>query len=608
MCPQCDCKAECIDLLSEFFGKDISIESSWEEIFPEAAALANVNGQHDNLNLSSDDSEDDDYNPDAQAVDVDEQKEGPVGEESDSSSSSDNNVDHATAELSTDDSEDENYDPDALDSDKEIQKTNSSSDESDFTSDSDEFCTELGKNSHAYETPSSSPNLEFFTDSGRDNMNDQDKPLDYSKFPSSILEVEKLESGLKLTNKRERERLDYKKLYEEAYGKSSSDSSDDEDWNEMNSPKKLMKIDNKKVEEVAINNIAKTTQKLQKRISSISASEKELPQGSLSTSCSSSLQKKSSAASKILHDAFQENQYPTKDKKDSLAQELGMTMHQVTKWFGHKRHSFRVGTSRRKVNDAIKATVQEESSKKKLNEAFQENQFASKEKKQGLTQELGMTPQKILYDVFQENQYPDKEKKESLAQELGMTFLQVSKWFGNARHSFRAASMRSMHEDTCKKKLNEAFQENQNPSKEKKQELAQELGMTAQKVARWFENAQFNSRISSNESSNPMASSPDRAEASVIHKLDIAAADKTSGDKIATPKSCTSPMKPGEGIDLKAPGTPTANGDASNEKEKKAVGTTTPKRGSDNSRDGINEEDDRKKAIAKELRRMRNGR
>ncbi|KAK8952713.1 hypothetical protein KSP40_PGU015522 [Platanthera guangdongensis] len=62
---------------------------------------------------------------------------------------------------------------------------------------------------------------------------------------------------------------------------------------------------------------------------------------------------------------------------------------------------------------------------------------------------------KKLYDAFQENQYPTKEKKECLAQELGMTFQQ---------------------------KLNEAFQENQFPSKGKKEELAQELGMTSRQV------------------------------------------------------------------------------------------------------------------------------
>lgn len=41
-----------------------------------------------------------------------------------------------------------------------------------------------------------------------------------------------------------------------------------------------------------------------------------------------------------------------------------------------------------------------------------------------------------LYESFKENQYPDRLMKEKLANELGLTPQRVDKWFGNARWSF----------------------------------------------------------------------------------------------------------------------------------------------------------------------------
>ncbi|KAK8918448.1 Homeobox protein HOX1A [Platanthera zijinensis] len=554
LCPECDCKLESIDLLNEFLEKDISFEDSWERIFPEAAAFANGNGQYNGLNLPSDDFEDDGYNP-AQRVGVNEQVELSVCEESDSSSSScdstssDENTGQsaqATVELSTDDSEDEDYDPDAIIPDKEIQKTNCSSDESDFTSDSDAFCTELRKNSLVGTASASSPpTLEFFKDSVRENLKDQDMRLDDSELLSPMLEVEKQESGLRSSNKRDRERLDYKKLYDEAYGKSSSDSSDDEDWCEKITPKKLMKIDDdEEIDEDSIYTVAKTTQKLKKGISSISASEKEhVPRESHSSSYSSTRRTK-----------------------------------------------------------------------------------------------YGIANKKKLYDAFQENQYPTKEKKECLAQELGMTFQQVTKWFGNARHSSTAASTPPKPTDSIrtaekpyKKKLKEAFQENQYPSKGKKEELAQELGMTSRQVSRWFESARRNFLVSAKKSSVPLTSCSNKAQVPNSDMLNMGAADMTPGefaldkatittstsnsspghlkDRIiltdtSTPEGCTSYRKPKKRLDLESSGIPTTDKNASNEMGKKSPVATSPK--SESKVKG--EEDDRQKAIAKELRRMKAGR
>ncbi|KAL0903636.1 hypothetical protein M5K25_028028 [Dendrobium thyrsiflorum] len=529
LCPQCDCKVECIDLLSEFRGTDLSIEDSWERIFPEAAVLANGNGQYDDLNLPSDDSEDDDYEPQAQGVEVDDHEEGSGESDSSSSSydstSSDDNMNQATVELPTDDSEDDDYDPDAADPDKEIHKSKSSSDESDFTSDSDEFCAELKKISYAEDASScSQPNLEFFVDSGRDEMKDKDKIYDYYEVPSAKLDIDKQESGISLSNKRGRERLDYKKLYDEAYGKSSSDSSDDEEWTEMSSPKKLKKTDDKGIEKVANDIFVKETPKLPKIIASSSAVEKDHgPQEPCSSGRSSAaVLKKSGVASKKLSESLKKNQYPTKKEKESLAQELSMTYKQVTKWFDNARHSSRV--SAKQSSKIGRATSKEVS---------------------------------VHCDTPTSHSEPNK---------------------GAAAKSPLSSKLLKAID---KKKLDEAFHENQYPRREKKEELAQELGMTFRKVSRWFETARRRSR--SKEYSNQATTSPNKTESFSCrtpgsHELDIDEEEKATGastpDSLTITSTTRSNVKPENRYDHEIDfDSPIANGAASNAKEKKAPST-----------------------------------
>ncbi|XP_020586959.1 homeobox protein HOX1A isoform X2 [Phalaenopsis equestris] len=561
LCPECDCKVDCIDLLSEFRGIDLSIEDSWERIFPEAAVLANGNGQYDNLNLPSDDSEDDDYDPNAQRVDVDEQVDGLDHEESDSSSSSydstssDENMNQATVELPTDDSEDDEFDPDAPDPDKEVHKSNPSSDESDFTSDSDEFCAELKKTAHAKEASASSQlNVNILIDSDIDEMNDDDKLNDCSEMPSAKLEMDEEESGLRLSNKRSRERLDYKKLYDEDYGNLPSESSEDEEWNGKISPKKLKKTDDKQIEVAKDSSVKTTPKSCKKNSNSSSAKENHGPQEPDSGGCNSSAGlKKSAVGSKKLYEAFQENQYPTKESRDSLAQELGLTFKQVSKWFLNARHNSRV------------------SAKKSSN--------------------VGMTTFEvpIRRDTLSNSSKPNE----------GVT----------TKSTILATSPNA----TRLKKLDEAFQENQYPSREKREELAQELGITIQKVTRWFEHARRRSRASIKKSHNPATWSPDKPEASCStpnsQKLNILEEDKT-----------TEPTTPNKAIVLTTTSTsyakPNDNGvSARNEFNTTPKSSLSPQKlyspianGAASSEKGTNSVNDRRKAIAKELRRMRKAR
>ncbi|XP_020091779.1 homeobox protein HOX1A [Ananas comosus] len=330
LCPACDCKVDCIDLLNESQGSDLTIEDSWEKVFPEAAAIANGTANYDMSNLPSDDSEDSDYDPSNPKThsddDKEEEEESSSADESDFTASSEGsgpsnpnpNKQYDYTGLPSDDSEDDDYDPDCPDPDKDSQKEESNSDESDFTSDSDEFCSEIVKASVGDEV-SALPN---------------DKPFDHHGEQRSIMEPE-LGQGSPLPNpgKRQREHLDYKKLYDEAYGEASSDSSEDEDWSEKSILKKGRKDDG----EDSVESPQSTEN--QKRSRRVKGKQKE---DRSDLSAPSRERQYGRVFSQKLVESFEANQYPTREEKESLAQELGLTFRQVSKWFENARHSFKV--------------------------------------------------------------------------------------------------------------------------------------------------------------------------------------------------------------------------------------------------------------------------
>ncbi|AQK87896.1 Putative homeodomain-like transcription factor superfamily protein [Zea mays] len=240
LCPACDCKLDCIDLINELQGSDISIEDPWEKV--------------DDLGLPSEDSEDDDYDP-----------AGP-------------------------------------DSDKDVEKK-SNSDESDFTSDSDDFCKEIKKSG------------------GHDEVSSPPLP-------------------------------DVK----EAYGEASSDSSDEEEWSGKNTPIKSNEEGEVgspagKGSRVAHHNEL-TTQNTKESLHSLHGSVDE-KHGDLTSNGSNIKDRKGHfgpVISQKLHEHFKTQPYPSRSLKESLAEELGLTFHQVNRWFENRRHFARLASSRKGIS------------------------------------------------------------------------------------------------------------------------------------------------------------------------------------------------------------------------------------------------------------------
>ncbi|MQL94158.1 hypothetical protein Taro_026817, partial [Colocasia esculenta] len=459
LCPGCDCKVDCLDLINETQGTDLSVEDEWEKVFPEAAVFASKNGQNDDLELPSDDSEDGDYDPENMKADK-ELEEGSSSDESDFTSTSEDsepsnrNLRDESFGFPSDDSEDIDYDPDKPNLEQKAAEDSSSSDESDFTSDTDDLNIPDNDTSDVNEVsayPASKFPVSVSHSDKESDARDTNKSAAKSLLPP-------LESGIgqeivvPLSGKRHRERFDYKKLYDDAYGNNLSDSSDDEEWTHVTTPNKLdcdatredteglreshvetvqnrrssKRIKGKQKTEDKDGVCAEMTENSQKtkicRELQTGLANHSIDKQSLYVAQPDSSEKKISpsstrngaAAFQKLQQSFRENQYPSHEIKESLARELGMNVKQVSKWFDKARHSFRVSANAvsPRGTSSTGATSHSE------------------------TSDSCIKHQK-LEESFGENQYPSREVKERLAGELNMTLQQVSKWFGNARHRFR---------------------------------------------------------------------------------------------------------------------------------------------------------------------------
>ncbi|XP_031391202.1 homeobox protein HAT3.1 isoform X1 [Punica granatum] len=336
LCPGCDCKVDCLDLLNESQETNLSITDSWEKVFPEAVKAGN---QDPTSGLSSDDSEDEDFDPDRLQTNRKVQGDESSSDESEYATASDNSEpqakDNQYLGLPSDDSEDDDYDPDAPNPDK-VKEENSSSD---FTSDSEDLKAALldddpnGSNG----VPESS-SLKGRRGPKRKNSEGGGKKQAINEL-HSLLESEPGESGAatSVSAKRHVERLDYKKLHDETYGGTSSDTSDDEDWTDTSSPKKRKRNgeDEKQQKEEISVSINKTRSRRKSEDTSTPSATKPSAKNQ-----SSSSRRLGEAVKKRLYEAFNLNHYPDRATKESLAAELGITCLQVDKWFGNARWCF----------------------------------------------------------------------------------------------------------------------------------------------------------------------------------------------------------------------------------------------------------------------------
>ncbi|CAK8573880.1 unnamed protein product [Lathyrus sativus] len=348
LCPGCDCKDDCIDIVNDLLGTSLSLTDTWERVFPEAATAAG-SILDNNLGLPSDDSDDDDYNPN-----------GPEDVEVEGGESSSDESEYVSASekleetghedqymgLPSEDSDDDDYDPDAPNLGG---KATEESSNSDFTSDSEDLAATIKDNmSVEQDGDVTSALLDNVKNKGSNKQN-RKKPSLADEL-SSLVEPDLGEEDLTLASgKRNVERLDYQKLYEETY---HSETSDDEDWAATDAPSRKKKLTGK-ITPVSPNGSASNNSKrsakrntCQHKVKNTTNSPTKTLEGCTESGSrgkkrGSPYKKLGEAAVQRLYKSFKENQYPERATKESLAQEIGLTFHQVDKWFGNSRWSFR---------------------------------------------------------------------------------------------------------------------------------------------------------------------------------------------------------------------------------------------------------------------------
>ncbi|XP_061373882.1 homeobox protein HAT3.1 [Gastrolobium bilobum] len=361
LCPGCDCKDDCIELVNDSLGTSLSLSDTWKRLFPEAAAAARNN--IDNMGLPSDDSDDDDYNPNA-PEDVEVEGGEPSSDESEYASASEKLEDSRHEDqylgLPSEDSEDDDFDPNGPDPDSRVMDESSSSD---FTSDSEDLAAAIEDNMSPGGQDediisASLDDIKNFKGSSGQKCKVGRKPSIVDEL-SSLLEPDPGQEGsTPVSGKRQVDRLDYKKLYDETY---QSDTSDDEDWTATASPSRKRTLTGK-VTPVSPNGNASNnsvhTPRRNTHQNKVENTNNSPPKSLEGPGKSGSSDKKpgSSAYKRLgeavvqrLYKSFKENQYPDRTTKESLAQELGLTYQQVTKWFDNTRWSFRHSSQRETV-------------------------------------------------------------------------------------------------------------------------------------------------------------------------------------------------------------------------------------------------------------------
>ncbi|KAL8129239.1 hypothetical protein V2J09_018394, partial [Rumex salicifolius] len=347
-CPACDCKFDCVELLNDSMGTKLSISHNFERVFPEATSKAG-SAQDDLAGLPSDDSEDDDFNPGG-ADDDNAESGDSSSDESDFSSASEDlgaihNTDDQYLGLPSDDSEDDDFEPNFVDAEDQPEQEGSSSD---FTSASEDLHAAIEND----EVSSKAKNLK-----------------------SPIKLVQDCEDIVPVSGRRQAEKLDYKKLYDETYGNTSTDSSDDEDWHDAVTPKKRKNGSEDpshsiKGEEYSVTpkrrrygrrNVSPPTKDAQaatggpsNAVRKTRKTDKPLPSSKVGVSNDSQTPENSSGVNsnkkqpyvklgedviQRLYASFEKNQYPDRSTKEKLAEELGLTPKKVGKWFENTRWS-----------------------------------------------------------------------------------------------------------------------------------------------------------------------------------------------------------------------------------------------------------------------------
>ncbi|KAJ0264485.1 Homeobox protein [Hirschfeldia incana] len=340
LCPGCACKDYSFDLLNDSLGTKLSVSDSWEKVFPEAAAaMAGGGGQNLDCDLPSDDSEDEEYDP--AGLNDNEGDEDGSDDDSDESENEDGSSDDESASeemmigsfkdandimnLPSDDSEDDDYDPDAPARDDDQMQESSNSDDS--GSEDAETNTNGDESDQQDEvTPRGKlPDVSFSeSDAGIGDDGIVDVParrkverLDYKKLYDEEYENVPTSSS---------DDEDWDKIV----GKEDDESADEGDTLPLKQPSKAE-------DHTSTRKPTQKPKRENKKVTLKAPEETPRENGCSVEKSSSASAKKTNPKTQRLFESFNENRYPDVTTRDNLAKELQMTVKQVDTWFRNTR-------------------------------------------------------------------------------------------------------------------------------------------------------------------------------------------------------------------------------------------------------------------------------
>lgn len=330
LCPVCECKMECIEVINAYLGTHFEVENSWEELFSEEALVAaggRTQGVTDG-DFPSSDSEDDDYNPEGAEKRTDSESEG---ESDEGGGDSDSGSDFRENEASGSDKDEQdpmqatNLERLARTA-KRTSKEGSGGPESSGSDDSEVFL------------------VDGFTDGG--------VKLGLRRRDSQAEESASDEETMVIAGKRHRKAVDYKRLHDEMFGNMEIDVDDiiseDEDWGPKRRRRRTIPDDpsRSRPPRVRRRKARTSTGDALKEVDADGVPS-DLPSGSQGEGAADTLEavrdkrmwrKLPDSAVETLRLAAAVTTLPSKSRKEELATQLGLSFSQVHGWFKNQRY------------------------------------------------------------------------------------------------------------------------------------------------------------------------------------------------------------------------------------------------------------------------------
>ena len=134
----------------------------------------------------------------------------------------------------------------------------------------------------------------------------------------------------------------------------------------------------------------------------------------------------------LLHSVLKTDPYPTKEVKQALSDQIGVSYKQIDQWFRNRRRKSYIKQCMEKslLCESVEKSFPAQDP---LNESML-NMFGIRTKVPLTKEQL-----KMLHSSFMENSYPSKETKQLLSASLALPVSKISQWFKDQRKKYHSS-------------------------------------------------------------------------------------------------------------------------------------------------------------------------